>query len=217
MNNLKLLRKQKMLNQDDLGKIVGVTKMTISRWESGKSDIDFQSLKKLSEYFDTSIDYILGIDDKPPEWQKIQQKTEKVPAETHRVPIVGSVACSWDEGFIEEFDGEYAHVNDYLYHKYGDMIRATVARGNSMQEMISPGDLLIVVPATDVENNDVVIATIGDDELTAKKFHYNDSGGFDLIPVNPSYGRQSFSQDEIAKLPVKVVARVVEIRKGLRA
>lgn len=217
MNNLKLLRKQKNLSQDDLGRVVGVTKMSISRWESGKSDIDFDNLRKLSNYFGVTIDYILGHADTPkPEWQDISSPVN-VPPETHKIPIVGSVACSWDKGFINDFDGDFAYVNDYLYDKYGEAVRATVARGNSMREMISPGDLLIVVPASDIEDNDVVIATIGDDELTAKKFHYNDSGGFDLIPVNPLYGKQSFSKAEVLKLPVKVVARVVEIRKGLRA
>ena len=167
----------------------------------------------MCDYFGVSSDYLLGITEET-------EKTERlldVPTEVHKVPIVGSVACSWDKGFIEEFEGDYLFINDYLFNKYGDLPRAIVARGNSMKDMISNGDLLIVVPPTDIENNDIVIATIGDDELTAKKFHYNNTGGFDLIPVNPVYGTQSFTADDIRKLPVKVVGRVIEIRKGLRA
>ena len=219
MNNLRTLRKQQGLSQEDLGRIVHVTKMTISRWEQSKSDIDIVNLKKLSDYFGVSIDYILGNVDmrqKNDDGQSNITQIKNFPAESHKVPIVGSVACSWDEGFIEDFDGEYTYVNDYLHDKYGENIRATIARGNSMKDMIVPGDLLIVVPASDLQNEDIVIATIGDDELTAKKIHFNNYNGFDLIPVNPKYGTQSFTKDEIKKLPVNIVGRVIEIRKGLR-
>lgn len=216
MNRLKELRTSKNLTREDLAKILNVTSMTVYRYETESRQINNKALQKLSDYFDVTYDYILGKD--LPEIENVPKiQTAKIPPEYHKIPIVGSVACSWDKGFIEDFDGEYSYINDYLYDKYGDMVRATTARGNSMKEMINPGDLLIVVPATDIENDDIVIAMVGDDELTAKKFHYNDVGGFDLIPVNPSYGKQSFTKDEIMKLPVKVVARVVEIRKELRA
>ena len=209
MNRLKELRVGKNLTRQDLADILGVTVMTIYRYETGIHDISNSNLTKLSEYFGVTIDYILG--------KKDQEKRTQRSNNYHKVPIVGSVACSWDEGFIENFDGECVYINDAVYDKYGDQVRATIARGNSMKDMINPGDLLIVVPASDIENDDVVIATISDDELTAKKFHYNDVGGFDLIPVNSSYGTQSFSPEEIMKLPVSIVARVIEIRKGLRA
>ena len=35
----------------------------MSYWEQGKFDIDTESLKKLSDYFDCSVDFILGITD----------------------------------------------------------------------------------------------------------------------------------------------------------
>ena len=212
MNRLKELRTSQGLSRQDLADILKVTSMTVYRYETESHQIPNKVLKQLSDYFGVSTDYILGKGtDKVKKFQ-----TVTVPRESHRVPIVGSVACSWDEGFIDNFDGDYIYVNDYLYDKYSDSIRATIARGNSMIDMISPGDLLIVVPASDIENDDVVIATIGDDELTAKKIHFNDADGFDLVPVNPAYGKQSFSRDDIKKLPVNVIGRVIEIRKGLR-
>ena len=212
MNNLYDLRKKKGVSQKTVAEILGTTPSQYSMLENGKRSITQKNLAILATYFGVSTDTILGKSGVPD-----ALKLTPLPPEYHRIPIVGSVACSWDEGFIDDFDGEYSFINDHLYHKYGDAVRATVARGNSMKEMINPGDLLIVIPAADIENNDIVIATIGDDELTAKKFHYNASGGIDLIPVNPSYGMQSFTPEEVIKLPVKVVARVVEIRKGLRA
>ena len=213
MNRIKYYRQQSGLTQLEFAQKMKVAQGTVSQWECGKREPSLETVKKISEVLKVSPSLLLGVE----EDTDTRVTATKIPPETHKIPIVGSVACSWDEGFIDDFDGEYAFVNDYLYDKYGNSIRATIARGNSMREMICPGDLLIVVPATDVENNDVVIATIGDDELTAKQFHRNTVGGFDLIPVNPSYGKQSFRPEEILSLPVKVVGRVVEIRKGLRA
>lgn len=213
MNRIKYYRQQSGLTQLEFAQKMKVAQGTVSQWECGKREPSLETVKKISEVLKVSPSLLLGVE----EDTDTRVTTTKMPPEYHKVPIVGSVACSWNEGFIEDFDGEYSYINEYLYRKYGDFVRATVARGNSMKDMINPGDLLIVVPASDVENNDVVIATIGDDELTAKLFHYNPSGGFDLIPVNPSYGKQSFLPEEILSLPVKVVARVVEIRKELRA
>ena len=218
MNRLKELRSRQNLSRQDLADILGITSMTVYRYETEAHQIPNKILKKISDYFNVSYDYILGNSSEPNQLQSGEKEifNVNIPPEHHKVPIVGSVACSWDKGFINDFDGDYIYINDYLYDKYGDDVRATIARGNSMKDMINPGDLLIVVPASDIQNDDIVIAMIGDDEITAKKLHYNNEEGFDLIPVNPNFGKQSFSGNEIKSLPVSIVARVVEIRKGLR-
>ena len=212
MNLIKYYRQKSGLTQQEFAQKMQVLQGTVSQWESDKRVPSLDRTLKIAEVLNVSPSLLLGLEKK----EDTHVNSTEIPPEYHKVPIVGSVACSWEKGFIEEFDGDYSFINDYLYNKYGSDIRAVKAKGNSMKDVISPGDLLIVVPASDVQNDDIVIATIGDDELTAKKFHYNDSGGFDLIPVNPSYGIQSFSAAEVQKLPVNVVARVIEIRKGLR-
>lgn len=54
------LRKEKHLTGDQLGKILGITKTGISYWENGKSVPDNEMLLKLADFFDVSIDYLLG-------------------------------------------------------------------------------------------------------------------------------------------------------------
>ena len=53
------LRKSKGLSQEDLGNQIGVSRQTISKWESGQSYPDFQRLVLLSEYFDISLDVLI--------------------------------------------------------------------------------------------------------------------------------------------------------------
>lgn len=60
MENLKLLRSKYGYNQEKLAALVGVSRSTIAMWETGKSQPDNESLLKLSEVFNVSIDFLLG-------------------------------------------------------------------------------------------------------------------------------------------------------------
>lgn len=59
-DRIKELRKSKNLTQSDLGKILGVGKTTISMYENGNSTPNDEIKLKISEYFDVSLDYLLG-------------------------------------------------------------------------------------------------------------------------------------------------------------
>jgi transcriptional regulator with XRE-family HTH domain len=56
---IKTLRKQRGLNQTQLGEMLGVTLNTVFNIESGKTDISSETLKKISEIFEVSADYLL--------------------------------------------------------------------------------------------------------------------------------------------------------------
>ena len=57
------LREDKDLTQSDLAKLLGCTQQTYSRYESGEITIDIYNLVKLSEFYNTSCDYLLGLTD----------------------------------------------------------------------------------------------------------------------------------------------------------
>lgn len=66
---LKVLRKEKSLQnkknilQEDVAAALGVTKMTVSRWENGKVIPSGNKLEKLANYYSVSPSYILGYSD----------------------------------------------------------------------------------------------------------------------------------------------------------
>lgn len=62
MNNLKKLRKDKGLTQQELAQEMETTKLTISNWEHGTHEIKGSNAKKLADYFNVSIPYLLGYD-----------------------------------------------------------------------------------------------------------------------------------------------------------
>ena len=59
------LRKAAGLNQQQLGKIVGLTSQSIGMIESGQRYTTIDKLVLLAEYFHVSTDYLLGLTDNP--------------------------------------------------------------------------------------------------------------------------------------------------------
>ncbi len=57
--NLKEMRVSASLTQKQLAEKLGVLERTISYWESGKRECDFDTLIKIAEFFGSSIDDLL--------------------------------------------------------------------------------------------------------------------------------------------------------------
>lgn len=57
---LRDLREDKDLTQSDLARMLNCTQVCYSNYETGKRDIPTSVLIQLADYYDTSIDYLLG-------------------------------------------------------------------------------------------------------------------------------------------------------------
>lgn len=65
LERLYFLREKCDLTQEQMGKIVGVKKFSISNWEKTKEIIPLEKLNIYSNYFNISLDYILNLSDNP--------------------------------------------------------------------------------------------------------------------------------------------------------
>lgn len=57
---LRKLRTDKGLTQEEFGKLFNVIKQTVSSWENGNSRPDIDSAAKIADFFNVSLDYLLG-------------------------------------------------------------------------------------------------------------------------------------------------------------
>lgn len=57
--NLKALRSERGLTQEELGKAIGVDKRTVSTWETGLSEPNLHTIAKICEFFDETFDSLL--------------------------------------------------------------------------------------------------------------------------------------------------------------
>ena len=60
MKNLKLLRVEKGISQQKLADAIGSNQQSIHRYENGDYEPDIQTLSLLADYFETSIDFLVG-------------------------------------------------------------------------------------------------------------------------------------------------------------
>lgn len=58
--NLITLRKLKGLSQEALADAIGITRQTLSKWETGESLPDIERCRKLAQYFDVSLDDLVS-------------------------------------------------------------------------------------------------------------------------------------------------------------
>ncbi|MDN2452560.1 helix-turn-helix transcriptional regulator [Lactobacillus sp. UCMA15818] len=61
-SKLRELRNSKKMTQEELGKILNVSKVSISGYENDTREPDKQAIKKLAELFNVSTDYLLGVE-----------------------------------------------------------------------------------------------------------------------------------------------------------
>lgn len=61
MLRIKDLREDKEILQKDMAKILNTTQTNYSKYELGKINIPIDTLIKLAKFFNTSIDYLLGL------------------------------------------------------------------------------------------------------------------------------------------------------------
>ena len=59
MNRIKELREDKDLKQKDLAKILNISQQQYARYELEESEMSYDQLNKLANYYNTSIDYLL--------------------------------------------------------------------------------------------------------------------------------------------------------------
>ena len=78
------LRQARGMSQEDLGKIVGVRRAAVNKWETGKTkNLKRDVIQKLSEFFGVSPSYLMGMTNIP--------KADAISVQ--RIPVLGSIAA----------------------------------------------------------------------------------------------------------------------------
>ena len=100
MNRIRELRKQKKMTQKELANHLRIADSTLSYWEMGKYEPDYESLRKLSRFFLVPIDFILGGD--IAEWEEFRDNAIYADADksilADTVSEVGEINVSYEAG-----------------------------------------------------------------------------------------------------------------------
>ena len=201
MNRIKEVRMARGIKQVDICKRIGIAQSTLSQWETGKSQPDGDSLRRLSAVLDVSIDYLLGND---------MEATTDAPASTGGVwiPVYGKVAAGIPIEAVEDII-DHEEISSTMARN-GSHIALQI-HGDSMEPRMRDGDVVIVHVQDDVESGEIAIVMVNGDEATCKKIKKTPDGIL-LIATNPAYEPMYYTNRQIMHLPVKIVGKVVELR-----
>ena len=193
---LKQIRAQRGLSQEQLAKAIGVSRSTIAMWETGGSQPDAQMLLKLSSLVGVSIDVLLG-------------NSAQVP---HKVNVYGDIPAGVPVEAIEDVLGQIEVEADTLRDGYDYF--ALRLKGDSMVPEYRHGDVVLFRKSPSARAGEDVAAMIGEQDATFKRFTRSDTG-IVLRPLNPDYEPLFFSKEQIARLPVVILGVAVEMRRTL--
>ena len=77
-NNLKFCREELEMTQEELGFVFGVSRKTISGWETSSNAIPFNKLVKFCNLYNYSIDFVCGLSRRNREYHKIKLNKENI-------------------------------------------------------------------------------------------------------------------------------------------
>ncbi len=213
------------MSQDELAKRIGITRVSISKWESGLNQPKGRYLNDLAEALGVTVDWLLtGSGDTPAlaEEQPIPGYHNVEPAVMlpgKRIPILSYVqAGNWREMCEQAttFDGNVEYVTASV--DIGSCGFGLWLRGDSMLPQFKEGDLIIVDPDEAPQPGDYVVAKNGSNEATFKKYRPRgiDENGqevFELVPLNDDYPTMHSDRQHIQIIGVMVEHRIFRKRQ----
>ena len=212
MNNLKILRQRKGVTQKDVANHIGVTPSAYGQYEVGSRSMNPDVLAKLSDYFDVSIDVILGrlTVSGTTAVKEIVVKPEIEYEDEIWIPVVASLHCGYGTAGEPYTIIDRQKVPRSYKTRYGDDLVLNYATGDSMFPTIKSGDLMLCYPGDIWDDGTIVIVTVNGSDTVKRIYHAYD-GGIDLIPDNPKYKYVHYSGKDIEDLQIKVLGHVITV------
>lgn len=200
---IKQLRRQKGLTQEELGKYIGVKKAAIMKYEKGNvQNMKRSSIETLSKLFDVTPSYLMCLEE--------NEKNNDNKLIYKRIPVLGSIPAGVPIELIEDII-DYEDISEEML-KGGKQYFALKVKGNSMEPKYLDGDTLIVLKSDDCESGQDAIIMVNGDDGTFKRVFKTDKG-ITLQPLNNEYMPMFYSNEDIKKLPVRILGVVKEIRR----
>ncbi len=197
-NVLKDYRNQMGLSLDELARLTGVPKSTLSRYENNPNQkMDIKIVFEIAKTLKIPRDVI----SKSFFESLIVEKEETV-----KIPVVGRVCAGNGTIACEEILGHETVESKYS----GDDYFCLQVKGNSMSPKIDNGDIVLVKKQEYVESGELAIVIVDDDDGLIKKVEYG-KDSIKLISFNLYYPERIFGKDEMNR--VKIIGKVIESKR----
>lgn len=200
-NNIRFLRRQRNISQEELAEMVGYKSFTtIQKWETGDSEPNMGVLRQLADIFHLSISELVETDLENKSSDRLLPSNIILPS-AHKLPIMGTI-CAGD-GVVCEDDYQGTFIvdidvkADYCLKVHGDsMIGAN----------IYDGDIVFISKSYDfVQDQIYAIERLDYNEASLKRVT-QDGDTLILNPCNPEYHAMVTDYEE-----VRIIGRCVGV------
>jgi SOS regulatory protein LexA len=194
------LRKVKGLTQAELAGLTGLAVSSISAYEQGRIVPRANSLRKIMKVLRADEKFLMPLleealrekiygENQPESFGVFRREGAKLInvgeiSDVVSLPVLGRVHAG-DPTISDAEVIDVLKLPRYIARKAD---YALEVKGMSMKEEgILPGDIVLVKMQGDADNNQIVIARIGEEEYTIKRLRKDDNGEVWLEPANSDY------------------------------
>lgn len=207
--NLRHLRLESGMTQEELAKKLDKDYSTIGKWELGQRSPIVADVVKISELFNISLPDLLGKDLRFDEAKVIDLGTDII-----KIPVFGTIKA----GIPIESQNDIIEYIDIprSWTKGNKKFFGLKISGDSMFPKYNEKDIVIFEQTNDIElyNGKDCAIMINGTESTFKKVLINEQG-IVLQPYNTAYDIMMYSKEQVEQLPIKIVGIAVEKRTRL--
>lgn len=222
MNRIKELRLEKGISMREAAKQLGMPYTTFVNYEKGVREPNSETLILLANYFQVSIDYLIGnvsepffvldnkriladINSDDPKYVPVKNLIP-IPKKS-TIPLIGTIAC----GTPITADQNVEELVDIPEHIRADF--ALRCKGDSMiNARIYDGDIVYIRQQETVENGEIAAVLI-EDEATLKRVRLFEDH-ISLEPENPQYRPLVYWEDEMNN--VRIIGKAVAFTSMVR-
>ena len=177
--NIRSFRKQRKMTQEKLAEALGVTVGAVYKWESGQSQPELNLLVEMADFFDTSVDVLLGYRIKD---NRLDSALERINAYCQSLdPTAISEAEKVLGKYPHSFRAVYECAAVYLVYGASNHDRQQLKRALDLFELskmlLPQNDDPRISDATICGNQSAVWFLLGEQEKTIELLKKNNAGG----------------------------------------
>lgn len=197
----------------------GLPKSGISQYLKGICVPKNKNILKIAEVLEINPDWLLGNSDI---MENPITKSNSLSSNLAVVMIYGKIPAGIPMECIEDIIDTEEISADML--KGGKQYFGLKVNGHSMETKYLDGDILILEKVENCENGDDCVVMVNGNEGTFKRIIKDEKKQtISLQPLNtsldengmPLYETKTYTKEEIEKLPVKIIGKVVELRRKI--
>lgn len=196
---LRYLRKLDNITQLELANHIGISKSTVSMYENGQREPDFETLEKLADFFNVPMNTFFPGGRPDGNTRAIGNLYALPKSQTY--PLLGNIACGTPI-LAEENISEYVNYPGDIHADF-----CLRCKGDSMiNARIHDGDIVFIRKQEQVDNGQIAAVRIGD-EATLKRVYYTPgSDRITLRPCNPLYPDMEYEGESLNEIDILGIA-----------